>query len=276
MIRTLRTGVVCLALTALMFSSTAGAAAENWFEIKSPNFTVWTNANDGSTRTLVWQLEQIRNIAKNLWPWMKVDLPKPLVVIALRNEQSMKELAPRYWEVKGGVRPASVWVTAPDSHYIAIRTDIRQRDDVMVNPHTSAYFSYANLVFTSSFAGTLPVWLSRGLSGVVSNTLVRESDVVIGAAIPWHLERLRERPRPLRQMLGVTRLSPELRDEVGLQHFDAQSWAFVHYLMFGEQGVNAPKLNAFVAALERGESPDSAFAGTIGNIDDYERAFSIM
>lgn len=272
------TRAVLAIVAGLVFAGTVPhpvhAQSEKWFEIESPNFTVWANANDGSTRTLVWQLEQIRNVAKNLWPWMKVDLPRPLAIIALKDERSMRALAPKYWEVRGGVRPSSVWVSAPDAHYIAIRTDLNQRDDVMVNPHTSAYFSYANLVFTSSFAGTLPLWLSRGLSGVVSNTLVRERDVVVGAVIPWHLERLRERRLPLRQMLATTRDSPEFRSENGLQYFDAQSWAFVHYLMFGEKGVHAPKLNAFVAALDRGDAPEAAFTAAIGSIDDYERAFS--
>ena len=64
----------------------SGAAADSWFEIKSANFTVWANANDGATRTLVWQLEQIRNVARTLWPWFKVDLTKPLVIIADDDE----------------------------------------------------------------------------------------------------------------------------------------------------------------------------------------------
>jgi Flp pilus assembly protein TadD len=265
--------VLCLSATALTPDVTQ-AAADQWFEIKSANFTIWANANDGNTRTLVWQLEQVRNVAKNLWPWMNVDLPKPLVIIALKDEQSMKKLAPQYWEIKGGARPGSVWVTGPDHHYIAIRTDMRGRDDVMVNPHTSAYFSYANMVFSSSFAAPLPMWLSRGLSGVVSNTLVRDNDVVIGAAIPWHLERLRERRLPLRQMLATTRQSPDFRSAEGQRYFDAQSWAFVHYLMFSEKGIHSSKLNAFVAAIGRGESPDAAFRAAIGNIDDYERGFA--
>jgi tetratricopeptide (TPR) repeat protein len=253
---------------------TGHAAAESWFEIRSANFTVLANANDGPTRTVLWQLEQIRNVAKTLWPWMKVDLPKPLMIIAAKDEQSMKRLVPEYWEQKGGVRPTSVWVSGPDQHYIAIRADLRSPDGVTVNPHTSAYFSYANLTLASSFAGELPLWLSRGLAGVISNTLVRQDDVVLGAVIPWHLERLRERHRPLRQMFAVTRQSPEFSRDQELRAFDAQSWAFVHFLMFGEGGKNAPRLNTFVTMLAGAQPPDAAFAAALGSIDDYDRAFS--
>ena len=255
-------------------SRPVGAAADNWFEIKSANFTVWANANDGATRTLVWQLEQIRNVARTLWPWFKVDLPKPLVIIAAKDEQTMKSLAPEYWEVKGGVRPVSVWVSGPDQHYIAIRADVRAEDNVMVNPHASAYFSYANLALGSSFEGQLPLWLSRGLAGVLSNTLVRQKDVLIGATIPWHLQQLRARRVPLAQMIAATRHSPELARNEGAQYFDAHSWAFVHFLMFGEERRHADRLNAFVALLGKGQSPDAAFTAAFGSVAEFDAAFS--
>jgi tetratricopeptide (TPR) repeat protein len=271
--RAFLTALVCLGLCMPLTGRTS-TPADNWFEIKSGNFTVWANANDGNTRTVVWQLEQMRHVAKQLWPWMKVDLPKPLIILAAKDEQTLKTLAPTYWEVKGGVRPGSVWVTAPDQNYIAIRTDMRSRDDVMVNPHTSVYFSYANLVLGSSFERPLPPWISRGLSGVLSNTLVRQNDVIVGAAIPWHLEALRRRRMPLTEMLAMNRTSPALRKDAELGQFDAQSWAFVHYLMFSDGGVHAPKLNAFVAAVAGGQPVDRAFAASIGNVDEYEHAFS--
>lgn len=252
----------------------AAAAAADWYELKTGHFTIWAEADDGATRTLAWQLEQMRHVATTLWPWMKVDLPKPLVVIAVRSESGMRAIAPQYWEVKNGVRPASVWVSAPDHHYLAIRTDVGTRDNVMVNPHVSAYFSYASLVLASSFGPRAPAWLLRGLAGVMSNTLVREDDVVVGAAIPWHLEALRSRPRPLDQLLSDTAQQVRMRTDEGLRAFDAQAWGFVHYLMFSEGGVQAPKLNAFVARIEQGQPADAAFAAAIGEAGAYQRAFT--
>jgi tetratricopeptide (TPR) repeat protein len=263
--------ILCLGLSLSSISS--ARAAGTWFGITSPNFEIWAESNNGPTRSLVWQIEQVRHVAKTLWPWMKVDLPSPLVILAVRDEQSMKELAPQYWEVKNGVRPASVWVTGPNQNYIAIRTDIRDRDDVNVNPHSSAYFSYANLVISRSFSRSMPIWVSRGLAGVFSNTLVRRDDVIVGAPIPWHLESLRERRMPLRQMLAVTGTSPEFRTSDGLRAFDAQSWAFVHYLMFGDDGARATRLNAFVSRVEKGDTVDTAFAAEFGRIEDYEAGF---
>jgi tetratricopeptide (TPR) repeat protein len=252
----------------------ASVAADTWVEIKSPNFTTWAQANDGATKTLVWQMEQMRSLATVLWPWMNTDSAKPIVLLAVKDEQGMRSVAPQYWETKGGIRPASVWVTAPDRHYIAIRTDVRSRDDVLVNPHMTAYFSYAHLLFTHSFKHSPPPWLSRGVSGVLSNTIVRQDDVLVGAAIPWHLERLREHRVPLRQIISTDAKGENLRNEQGQRDFDAQSWAFVHYLMFSENGAHAARLNAFVEAIDKGEPSASAFASAIGDIEKYDGAFT--
>jgi tetratricopeptide (TPR) repeat protein len=150
---------------------------------------------------------------------------------------------------------------------------MRSRDDVQVNPHTSAYFAFANLSLTSRFEHPLPPWLSRGLAGVLSNTLVRQKDVIVGAMIPWHLEDLRQRRRPLRQILTAAWGAPELRRNDSLAEFDAHAWAFVHMLMFGHDGKNSARLNNFVAEVAKGTAQDAAFASTIGDIEQYERDF---
>jgi hypothetical protein len=155
------------ALFALMPSDSA-EAADKWTEMKSAHFTVWSNAGDGATRELLWQFEQIRGAVVAMWPWTKVDLTKPIQVLAVRDEQGMKALAPRYWEEKGAVHPASVWVEGADQNYMVIRTDVRSADTDMLNPYTNAYFSYVNLILDSSFDRPIPLWFLRGLAGVAS------------------------------------------------------------------------------------------------------------
>jgi tetratricopeptide (TPR) repeat protein len=265
--------IVSLLLLCLVASG-AVAAADTWFEIKSPNFVVWANANDGNTRTLIWQLEQIRSVVKTLWPWAKVDLAKPIVIIAVKNEQSMKELVPWYWLERDGIRPGSVWVSGADQHYLAVRADMRAEDNVLVNPHASTYFSYVNLILGSSFERELPMWTARGLAGVVSNTLVRSDHVLVGATIPWHLEQLRDVRMPVRQLIAHTRNTPSIKTGDGLRRFDANAWLLVHYLVFSEGGAHSPKLSAFIEAVNAGTAPEAAFAATLGNPDDYDRAVS--
>jgi len=267
-----RTGLftLCLCLAA----PPAARAADQWNELKTPHFTVMSNASDSSTRALAWQLEQVRSTTKTLWAWAKVDLNKPLTVIAVKDENTMRALAPQYWEERGQGRPASVWVTGADRHYLAIRTSLDVESQGNINPHITAYFSYINLVMMQSLSPDLPLWLSRGLTGVLSNTLIRDDHIIIGAPIPWHLEALRERPRTmLPKLLALTRQSPALSREEGAESFDAQTWAFVHFLMFADQGARAGKLNEFAQAVSAGKDAAAAFRESLGTPESFELPF---
>jgi tetratricopeptide (TPR) repeat protein len=246
-------------------------AAERWSEVRTPHVTVWSAAGDRAASDMAWQLEQVRSVMGALWPWAGVDLARPLHVLVVKDEQAMRGLAPQYWERKGEMRPASVWVTGRDQHYMAIRTDVRNDDTATLNPHASSYFSYANLVITSSFDRPLPLWFARGLAGVISNTIVRDDQILLGPPIPWHLQTLREPRRiPLAQLLAMTRTSPEFTQGDGLRRVDAHAWALVHFLMFGDEGAHRAGLNRLAVALNAGKDPGAAFTEAVGRVEDIE------
>ena len=264
------------ALLWLAVSTSSLLSAEQWIEVKSAHFVVTSNSSQGETRKLAWQLEQIRSAIATLYPWARVDLNKPLSVFAVKDETAMKALVPSYWERKGGVRPVSVWVGGADQNYLAIRTDVAAEDTSDINPYVTSYFSYVSLVLDQSFERDMPLWLTRGLAGVLSNTLVRESKLLLGPPIPWHLERLRDHARlKLPALIAVNRQSPDYLDGERLRTFDAESWALVHFLMFGEGGVRWPKFDQFVRMAASGADPQVAFREALGPADDLEAPFAV-
>jgi hypothetical protein len=251
------------------------AAQRAWIEVKTPHFTVVSNDSEGSARAIGWQLEQMRGVIERLWTWTRVDTAKPIIVIAAKDEASMKGLAPQFWELKDGVRPASVFAEGPDRYAILLRSDLKADDREGINPYVTAYWSYVALILSSSLDRDLPLWFQRGLSGVFSNTIVRDSSIQLGRAIPWNLQRLRQGIRlSLRELLAVDRQSPWYTKGERLDMFDAQSWAFVHFLMFGERGAHRQQLDRFMAALHSGKTPAAAQEETFGNLDEMENAFS--
>jgi tetratricopeptide (TPR) repeat protein len=265
-----------LAACLCLLSTGASGAADQWSEVKSAHFTVISNASDGDTRTLAWQLEQVRSLVVALYPWARADLNRPMRVLAAKDENSMRTLAPQYWERRGVTRPASVWVSGPDRHYLAIRAGLEVDTQGNVNPYITAHFSYINLVMMQSLSPDLPLWLSRGLTGVLSNTLLRNDHVIVGAPIPWHLETLRDQPRiALPALLAMTQRTRALERELAAETFDAQSWAFVHFLMFDSQGARAGKLNAFAQAVSSGAEPGAAFREAFGPPESLELPFRV-
>jgi len=81
-------GVSLVVLAA--FVPSLSAADDPWIEVKSPNFTVVSNAGEGRARNVAWQFEQIRAAIQIGWPWARVQLDRPVVVVAAKDENSMK------------------------------------------------------------------------------------------------------------------------------------------------------------------------------------------
>jgi TPR repeat protein len=268
--------LACALVLLATWSVTTVLAADQWIEVKSAHFTVVSNASERTTRRLVWQLEQVRSATTALFSWAKPDLNKPFRVIVAKDETTMRALAPQYWEERRSVRPASVWMSGPDQHYLVLRADVEVEEQGTINPYITSYFSYIGLVMDQSLDRDLPLWFTRGFTGVLSNTIVRDDHVLLGAPIPWELQILRERPLlPLPKLLTLTRKSRETIEADPRQTFDAETWAFVHYLMFGENASRADKLNAYAKLVSAGKEPTAAFAETLGPIEPLESGFRL-
>jgi hypothetical protein len=242
-------------------------AADQWIEVKSAHFTITSNAGKGPTATLAWQLEQVRSEIATLFPWAKVDLNRPLVVFALKDEQSLKALAPAYWEKKNNSGAATVWVSGYERTFLALRTDVEQDAKRHVNPYASSYFAYFSLILQQSMPTRLPPWLARGLAGVVSNTVIQDANILFGPPAPWYIETLREGHRiSLADVVAARNGSPLLKGD-NLRLFDAEAWALVHYLMFADEGARWQKLGRYSAMVAGGADPDTAFREAIGPVD---------
>ncbi len=141
---------LALTVSAVLLASGLGAAPPPWVEVKSAHFTVITNSGDKAGRRTAWQFEQIRAALVQLWPWAKAETGRPFLVFAVRDEATLKTLGPQYWEGKR-FRPISFWAGGRDRQFAALRTDVREPDDVAANPYQKAYWSYVAAVFYRSF-----------------------------------------------------------------------------------------------------------------------------
>jgi len=265
-----------LAVVCLLGGQPVLEAADQWIEVKSAHFTLTSNAGERRTRTLVWQLEQVRSATSMLWSWAKPDLNKPLAIVVVKDENGMRALAPQYWEDRRAIHPASVWVSGPDQHYLVLRSDVEIEQQGTINPYFSSYASYINLVLGQSFEGALPLWFEHGFAGVLANTIVRNDSVLVGPPVPWYLETLRDRPLlPLARILAMPANAPDVTEADRRTVFDAQTWALVHFLMFGEQGKRAEQMNVYSKLVTTGKEPVAAFAEAFGPMAPLEGAFRL-
>ncbi|MGH9411297.1 MAG: hypothetical protein ACRD1V_17825 [Vicinamibacterales bacterium] len=268
--------VIVLGVVTALLSASSAAAADKWIEVKSPHFTITSNASQGEAATIAWEFEQIRSAIGALWTWANVDLNRPLVIIAVKDENSMKALAPQYWEQKNTIHPASVWVGGADQDYLAIRTDVKTEDNRDLNPYQQAYFAYVSLIMDQSLPRSLPLWFRLGFAGVVSNTVIRDQKLFLGPPIPWYLTRLNTQSRiTIARLIAIDRKSPEYTTPDGRERLDAESWALVHFLMFADGGARWSKLDAFMKLVAQGTDGAAAFREVLGSPDDLQDALAV-
>lgn len=202
-----RVAVPLLVLVACLPS--VARADDPWIEVKSPNFIVVSNAGDGRARNVAWQFEQIRAAIQVGWPWARVQLDRPVIVVAAKDENSMKLLVPGFWEKSSrDSRPTSVFGTGDAAHYITLRSDVRADDTVGVNPYVSSYWSYSALTLNEAFERPLPLWFRNGLAELLSNSIVRDNEIQFGRAIPWNVANLQRGRLRLSELVTLDSSSP--------------------------------------------------------------------
>src|SRR4029079_16403432 len=140
----------------------------------------------------------------------------------------------------------------------------------------------------SSFGRELPLWFSRGLAGVQSNTIVRGNRILLRppitchlarlqtcSRVPWQLERLQTGARlKLKDLITVTRSSKQITQGEGLSTFDAQAWALMHFLMFGQNAARRNGINVFASLVDKGKDPAEAFVEAFGRVEELEADFA--
>jgi TonB family protein len=222
---------------------------------------------------MAWQFEQIRRAVENGWPWARIDLDRPLAVVAAKDEKTMQLLVPRYWSGDNQARPGSVLLIDVDRYAIAIRTDVKSNGPRGVNPFRLAYGSYGLLMVTSNAQRKLPVWLTTGFSEILSNINVSDDEVEFGQPLPEYVKYLQQtRLFSLSRLLAMREESPEYRQPRDRYEFSVECWALMQYILFGEQGsvAQSASANKLAQMLLDGAASTDAISTAYGSVAALE------
>ena len=91
-----RTSLWPYLLVALGLTVSAFGGEPEWVEVRSPHFSVVTDAGEKRGREAALRFEQMRAVFGALLVKAKVNLPIPLQIIAFRNTKEMRQFAPLY------------------------------------------------------------------------------------------------------------------------------------------------------------------------------------
>ena len=254
-------------LTQLMMLFVSQARAEHhetWIEVRSPHFTVLSNAGEHQGRLTAQQFEEIRAMFGQRYPKLHADWGKPTVIFALKNEDSLKLFLPGYGKDQNAMRLGGLYRLAYDKNYALVRTDVR---GIGPFPYHNLYHEYTHAYFRLNYRG-LPLWLNEGIAEFFGNTVIEGKDVKIGAVGEPQLRILREnRLIPISTLVSIDSSSPlfNTRDHSGI--FYTESWAIVHYFMLSADVSDKDVLNKYLANLHDSDDPIEAANKSFGDLN---------
>ncbi len=239
---------------------------EAWIEVRSPHFAVATNGSEKQARRVADQFEQIRAVFQKEFPNVRVDPGEPILILAAKNEATLKTLLPEFWEKKGHTHPAGLFISGAEKNYVALRVDVSGE-----NPYHVLYHEYTHLLVRLNYR-QLPIWLNEGLAEFYGNTKIGEKELILGQPDASSIYRLRQsKLLPLEVLLKVDHTSPYYNEADKTSVFYAESWALVHYLTLDPRVRQAEPLKNFFRLLQNDTDELEAARQAFGDLKQLEK-----
>jgi thioredoxin-like negative regulator of GroEL len=256
-----RTVPGAIAIFLLLVTAVAAVPTGKWVEVRSANFIVVGNAGEAQARKIAAQFEQIRSVFRDSLPYTKTNSSPVITILAVKDEESLRELLPEYWAEKGHAHPAGIFIGAYNQFQVAI--NLSAHGD---NPYEGLYHEYYHSVTVPYFPG-LPTWVAEGMADFFGNSIISDKTADLGMPNAGLIEELRSKPLiPLPVLFKVDHNSPYYNEQNKVSIFYAESWALIHYLMLGDHRAHTAAFGVYLSGLGQGASQDEAAAKAFGDI----------
>lgn len=255
-----------LAALCVAIAASATGADDEWREVVSEHFVVYSDASEKDARRVAKELETIRQVYEIAVRGVRGRPTPKLQVLAARNRETLEELIPRS---PGDDRrlAAGVFFRRPDQSWIVLDQSARGEERYSVVYHE--YFHSLAMAATP----TAPLWFHEGLAGMWENTNVKKETVETAWPSRIHLAILQnERPMPLEELVAVDTTSPAYREQHRASIFYAQSWALAHYIFLGDETKELLKgVGPYLEAIDSGRDSSQAFEDAFGEFEELEK-----
>ena len=251
--------VLAAILLPMMFSLAASAAPPQWHVLETPRFTVVSQISEKETRA--WA-DEFNQFIGSLSGALKINerlLPKLSVVLFARN-RDFKPYLPtqpngKPWAVAGYFARQETWAAIGLAEQLG---DAETRRTIF---HEGVHW------IVSVYPRYLPLCINEGLAEVYSTFEAKKDSASWGKPIAMHVDYLNRGGQalmPIDQLLLTSSGNSLFNEEERVGVFYAESWAFVHYLMFGQRQGSKSALDDFLNAYAGGLGTDETFRKTFG------------
>jgi Flp pilus assembly protein TadD len=147
------------------------AGEPQWVEVRSPHFSVVTDAGEKRGREAAMRFEQMRAVFGTLLVKAKVNLPVPLQIVALRNSKEVEQFAPM-WNGKP-TKVTGLFQGNSDRCFIIL--DMSAED-----PWKVVFHEYAHQLMNGNVAGRTDAWFEEGFAEYFSSIEVDGKQARVG------------------------------------------------------------------------------------------------
>jgi Flp pilus assembly protein TadD len=162
-----------LLVSALLMSLAADAFAGDpqWVEIRSPHFSVVTDAGERQGRDVALRFEQMRAVFGALMTRATVNLPVPLQIIAFRNSKELRQFTP-LWNGKP-TQLAGLFQGGEDRCFIMLDLSVE-------HPWQVVFHEYAHQLMNGTLARSMDPWFEEGFAEYFSSIEVDGKEARVG------------------------------------------------------------------------------------------------
>jgi tetratricopeptide (TPR) repeat protein len=147
------------------------AGEPQWVEVRSPNFSVVTDAGEKRGREVAMRFEQMRAVFGSLMTKVNVNLPIPLQIVAFRNTKEMRQVAPLFNGKPTQV--AGLFQSGQDRSFIMLDMSVE-------NPWVVVFHEYAHQLMNGTISEQLDPWFEEGFAEYFSSIEVDGKQARVG------------------------------------------------------------------------------------------------
>lgn len=243
---------------ALALVATAAAAADNgWLRVTTPDFTVVTSLREKEAVAWAGDFAQYVAALRAFFHLETTRLP-PLTVVIFARERDFEKYRPL--RANGKAEEVGGFFSRQESWAVAGLPSVSVDEGVRRTIYHEGVHWFLSMQEVPN-----PVWLEEGLAEVFSTFEVTKNQAEWGRAIGEHVMLLREmRTLPLEQLLFTAHDDLFGDDTMRTGVVYAESWAFVHYAIFGKSGLSRHAIGDYAERIHAGTQPDEAFRQAFG------------
>jgi tetratricopeptide (TPR) repeat protein len=194
----------------------------HWIRISSGRFSVVTDADEKRGRDVVVRFEQMRAVFGQLLMRKRINMPEPVDILALRNDDEYAKVAP----IRQGqpIPDASFFIPGEDRNYVVL--NVSKDDSWRAISH-----DFAHVLLNYNYPQT-QAWFDEGFAEYFSSLRLDNKQTQIGGDPESFTELL-----SAQAWLAIPDLftaHPEISASAEGSHhtlFYAQSWIVMHYLL---------------------------------------------